>query len=485
MKILLDTNIFIPLEPTSLDDIEYSTDQVMELQRIANEDKHEVYLHPSSLEDIRRDKNSQRMQLRVLEFSKYSKLEATDPSTSFLEIVSSEKKSTNDEVDNTLLYSVYNNAVNIFVTEDRGIHSKARLLGIEERVYLASDALLLLKKLRSKEIIPPPAVKKIKCYNIDVKDPIFDSLRKDYDGFDKWFAECQKKHRECFIIKGYESINGICILKDECDKYGIDGSILKLCTFKVAPHAKGVKYGELLLKAVFDFLYNGDYEGVYLTAYPKHLSLKFFFQNFGFRVIDTKETSEELIIARKLNPNEVDFNNFKPLEFHTLFGPKFIHTSADSYIIPIQPRYSSVLFPELEQQADLFEGCNSFGNSILKAYLSHSRIKNILPGSTIYFYRSKDIQGIQAIGVVEKILRSNNPDEIASFVGKRTVYSGDTIKEMCNKEVLAVLFRQANSFEEPIFLDLLKNNKVFIKPPQSIMSVKTEGAKWLAQQKRM
>ncbi len=485
MKILLDTNIFIPLEPTSYDDIEYSTDQVMELQRIANDDNHEIFLHPASLDDIKRDKNSKRMQLRVLEFSKYSKLETSEPPNHFLKSIKAENKSPNDQVDNALLYSTYNNAVHLFVTEDRGIHSKAKSLGIEERVYLVSDALLLLKSLKTKELLPPPAVEKVKCYNVDVKDEIFDSLRKDYGGFNKWFEDkCQKAHRDCFIIKGNQNINGICVFKDENNLHKMHGKILKLCTFKIATHAKGFKYGELLLRAVFNLAYSKNYDWIYVTAFPKNLRIKLFLENFGFRVIGCSENSKELIIGKRLKPKEIDFN-LSPLDFHILAGPKYIHKDSTSYIIPIQPKYASILFPELEQQGCFFEGCHSFGNSILKAYLSHSKINTIYPGNTIYFYRSKDIKAIQAIGVVEKTFRSIDPDEIYSFVGKRTVYTRQTIERMCNKEVYAILFRQANSFEMPITVKLLKDNNVFIRPPQSIMSIKPEGAKWLARQKRM
>jgi hypothetical protein len=67
-------------------------------------------------------------------------------------------------------------------------------------------------------------------------------------------------------------------------------------------------------------------------------------------------------------------------------------------------------------------------------------------------------------------------------VGKRTVYGLDQIRAMCEKEVLAVLFRQARVIHPPIPAAELVRGGVFAQPPQSITRIKPEGRAWLRSQ---
>ncbi|HEX6909707.1 MAG TPA: hypothetical protein VF142_04920, partial [Longimicrobium sp.] len=120
-----------------------------------------------------------------------------------------------------------------------------------------------------------------------------------------------------------------------------------------------------------------------------------------------------------------------------------------------------------------------YGNAIRKAYLSHANVRDVAPGSLLWFYRSESDQGIVALGVAERVVRSRDPDEIARAVGKRTVYSLDQIRAMCEKEVLAVLFRQARVFQPPVPVAELMSGRVFKQPPQSVSRIKPEGRAWL------
>ena len=81
------------------------------------------------------------------------------------------------------------------------------------------------------------------------------------------------------------------------------------------------------------------------------------------------------------------------------------------------------------------------GNTIKKAYLSHSKIKTINKGDIVLFYRSHDRKSIQCMGIVESVFSSENVDNVFSIIAKRTVYSYDELKEIINKETLVILFR--------------------------------------------
>ena len=57
MKILIDTNILIPLEPTTTDLGAANIHLAALFQKMAFSGKHEVYYHPLAEYDFRRDKN--------------------------------------------------------------------------------------------------------------------------------------------------------------------------------------------------------------------------------------------------------------------------------------------------------------------------------------------------------------------------------------------------------------------------------------------
>ena len=119
-------------------------------------------------------------------------------------------------------------------------------------------------------------------------------------------------------------------------------------------------------------------------------------------------------------PSQEEAEELDGLEFHIQFGPQAAKlVTGQAFIVPIQPRFHRQLFPELEMAA--LDGCRPCGNSMRKAYLSHSVIGSISPGALLLFYRSVDWRAVDVIGVVEATLRSSHPDEVARFVGKSTV----------------------------------------------------------------
>jgi len=140
-----------------------------------------------------------------------------------------------------------------------------------------------------------------------------------------------------------------------------------------------------------------------------------------------------------------------------------------------------MLFPEIEGQKMLGLAIRPCGNSIKKAYLSHAQTKQLCEGCIVLFYRSADAHAVTAVGIVEDTLRSRNADEIARYVGQRTVYTFDDIEKLCEKDVLAIRFRLVKLLGDPISLNELKQNKVIKAAPQSITQLKEQGIEWLRQ----
>ncbi len=100
-----------------------------------------------------------------------------------------------------MLASVFCNAVDFLITDDTGIHRRAKRLNCSDRVLSVADAWLMLESFRPEEIKPRPAVEPVFCHQLDSAEPIFDSLRADYIDFDRWLTKAQREHRRGFIIR--------------------------------------------------------------------------------------------------------------------------------------------------------------------------------------------------------------------------------------------------------------------------------------------
>ncbi len=481
LRFLIDTNVIIPLELARPRDIEELTPHAAEMIRLAAQGGHFVYVHPASDQDISRDPDKDRRDLRRVLLRKYLPLPEPPPlSARMTDIVGQADPGTNDWVDHVLLSAVVADAVDFLVTEDHRLQSKARRLGLGDRVVAISEAIDVLRSLAETIPTPPPAVRSVVAHALDSADPIFDSLREDYPGFDDWLRKCKLEHRQTWVIDGaIGRLAGVCIVKTEDDPpKSLSGKAMKICTLKVCDEFSGFRYGELLLKAVFEHAFGNDYDWLYLTVFPKHERLLAVAEDFGFQALDEPVRTGELVLAKPLSPDLEEKHPILPVDYHIRYGPKFFRTDVAWYVVPILPEYASVLFPETERQRQLFPGKLAFGNSVRKAYLCHSPIRSLNPGDVLVFYRSARDQGALALGVVEDTLVSSSAEEVARYVGKRTVYSLDAIRKMCQRDVLAVLFRQARVFKPVIPARQLAEEGVFMRPPQSITSLTGEGLTW-------
>ena len=158
-------------------------------------------------------------------------------------------------------------------------------------------------------------------------------------------------------------------------------------------------------------------------------------------------------MTKPLSFNEAETAHLSALDFNVRYGPLIARlTGVPTYVIPIRPHFADLLFPEAADQLSLpsVQELHPFGNSIRKAYLCRAQLGAVPSGSNLIFYRSATRRGAFAMGVAEGSLRSPNADEIAAYVGKRTVYRYQEIADMCEQgEVLAILFRQVGVLSRP------------------------------------
>ena len=128
-------------------------------------------------------------------------------------------------------------------------------------------------------------------------DPIFDSLRADYLGFDDWLRKCKKEHRTCWTVGSAGNLVALTIVKGESPaEYGPGGKTLKVCLFKGSERHPGMRYGELLLKSMFDYAYSNDYGSAYVTVFPKHIYLVELMKQFGFLDCEERKGCELVLV---------------------------------------------------------------------------------------------------------------------------------------------------------------------------------------------
>jgi len=478
MRILLDTNIFIPLEDSSIE----IDEKLAELNRCVS-GKHQLLIHPDTTLDINRDKDEERKKRIITRLSKYPELESPPELDSELEEnLFGKPKKDNDTVDNRILYALKSNCVHWLITEDTGIHKKAKRIGEDERVLTVEQAIRVLTEEDKEELNLYPNIQDLPCHTLDLSDDVFNSLRDGYDGFNRWYSnKCSKTGRHAWVWLEENKIQAICIYNTEndpivnSDNQALPGKVLKLCTFKVIK--LGYKIGELLLKQAFNYTIENNHRYVYVTVEPKkHKFLEDLLQDYGFYQYGIDKNERDIVYVKDF-PAKPPATNDDPLEYSIKYYPYIKLENNSVYLVPIQPQYHKILFPEIEKQSDLFSSdAMSAGNAIKQAYLCKSPTKSIRPGDILFFYRTTDDKDISTYGVVDQFHIEKDPDKIFQWVSKRTVYSMDEIKVMAGKEVKVILFRFIRHLNERIPYDRLLSTDIINGPIQSITKLDKKSA---------
>jgi len=478
MNILIDTNIVIPLEDTA----RVLDPALAKMRRLSEANGHILYIHPSQYEDIWRDRDEQRREIVLSRMGQYQMI-PSPPKLIDIELQQYgwREDSDNDRIDNLLLHALCRGAVHFLVTNDKGIHKKARLAQVQEQVHYLEQFLAFLQAQTGEEGPPPFGVQERYLHEFNVHQPFFDSLREGYAGFNAWYLKSAQGQRKAWCINSDESVQAICIYKEEDQPSIIDGGdpldgrALKLCTFKIGNEVRGRKLGERLLYTAFKYAGEHQIPYVYLHTFGKEQEmLVTLCEDYGFHLAGKYEGRDDVYI-KKMQPPLSQVDALEPLEFAIDYYPSYRDDeNVGKFIVPIRPHYHNDLFADVSDTAQgLFAHDPSMygpqANTIKKAYLCHARIKDISPGSLLLFYRSEDRRSIECVGVVEQIYRGTDIDRVIPLVSKRTVYSKSEIEERLKREALVILFRLMRTFP-PITSDVLEQAGIK-QPIQTIRKI--------------
>jgi L-amino acid N-acyltransferase YncA len=490
-SLLFDSNVFYAAIGISSDHLHKDAEIATRLMELAQKHDCPLYLAQATADDINRATDPKLRTASTLYMKQWKTLGDVPLTDEFLTSAGYEGElSESDKVDARILATLNANAADFLVTQDRRLRQHANQAGLGDRTLSITSAIELLQQLFETAPFDVPTLEELKGYQLDVRDPIFDSLKSDYPGFDEWFSKVQKEHRDCYVVRSPDGsqLDAIAILKIEEDRpYDLSGRVLKICTFKVADHATGAKRGELLLKAIFNYARSKDVESIYVEVLPIYDTLIGFLETFGF--VDRGITKApmpgqdpEVVLVKQLRPPTIP-GTLAPLDVHKLYGPGSL-LLRDVFVVPIRPVWHDILFPEARPSDQLPFAPLPAGNALIKAYLTRSAITKLTPGATLLFYRSQDAQAITAVGVVDDLFRSSDPNELRRFVGLRTVYTASEIEELTasgKESVLAIRFRHDRVLENPWPLDELITRRIVSAAPQTIQQVTDQGAlTWIA-----
>jgi rRNA-processing protein FCF1 len=478
MRVLIDTNILIFRENHVA--VPDNLQRVLNVLHSANV---QILVHPLSVREIQRDRDEKRKAIQLSKIKTYAVLEdppdpACDPD--FAKVVG-KARDEGEVVDHCLLYCVHRNAVDFLISEDKEIRRKSQRLGISHRVLGIGQSLDYLgKQLRQPRVTSPPAMREVPVYTLDIKDPIFDSIKRQYPDFEAWWTKISREARKAWVYRGKNArLGAILIYKKENEAIASSPPLpkrerVKICTFKVSE--MGRKIGELFVKLSVKYAVETHSDEIYITTFPSGAEqLVELIREFGFESV--AEKNGEQVHLKRLLADERPCSN---IDISRLFYPSYYDgPSVRKFIVPILPEYHNRLFTEYERrQPRLTEYAGELiieGNTIKKAYLCRSRVSRMYAGDILVFYRSKDEKALTSIGVVERARDVvGDAERIMRYVRNRTVYSKAEIETMAKKRTKVILFKWHFHFPNPLRLEYLLQKDIVRRAPMSIVRVAHE-----------
>ena len=476
MRVLLDTNIVIHRENTKATNF-----SIGRLYYWLDELHYEKLIHPYTVKELRKLNNDTMQSLYDAKLSAYKVMQCVASQThEFISLLNESPKTENDSIDNQLLYEIFCGRADLLITEDRRMHKKAERLGLLEKIFTI-DSFISKATNEHPELLDYNflSVKKVNFGNVNISNSFFDTFRKDYDKFDRWFAsKCDEEAYICY--NDQNAILGFLYLKpeDENENYSDITPVfspkkrLKVGTFKV--EATGFRLGERFIKIIFDNAIKQKLDEIYVTLFINRpelkalydLLIKWGFCRYGTK---TKDGKTEEVLVKKLGTYDKSKSviwNFPNLN---LTNPKMI--------LPIFPKYHTPLFPDsqlrTENEVDFLENV-AYRYALQKVYITWAPEKDVKPGDLLVFYRTGDTNPkkyssvVTTIGVVDEYIDNfSNEAEFLKHCQNRSVFSIKELQEFWRKyryNLKVVKFIYIKSLNKRLTLGYLWDNNI-IKAP--------------------
>lgn len=432
MKILLDTNIIIHHEANKA-----VSQDIGILYRWLDRGRYIKCIHSVTIAEIKKNPNKDTVVTFLAKLQSYETIEIPSPmQVEVLQVSRRMDTTENDRNDTVLLNEVCVGRVDLLITEDKKIHTKALALNISDKVFTI-DSFLEKVFAEHPDLVDYRVlnVQKLKFGKIDLNDTFFDSLKEDYPGFDKWFIK--KNDDEAYIT--INSNNGRLLsflylkIEGTDEDYSNVSPILppkkrlKIGTFKVINN--GFRLGERFLKIIFDNALKNRVEEIYVTIFDKRdeqRRLVTLLEQWGFVYWGMK--GDERLYVRDFRPM-INLNNLRSTY-------PFVKATQDAYIVPIYPNYHTELLPDsiltTESPEEFIEDF-PHRNGIGKVYVSRAFAPHPKKGDLLVFYRTggyyKSV--VTTIGIVEELRYDfQGEDDFIKYCHKGSVFPEQQLREM-------------------------------------------------------
>lgn len=395
-------------------------------------------VHPLSIAEISRHEDPRVRRSFDAKLASYNALRAPAPlAPEVAKMAADVDRNDNDRIDTLLINELFLDRVDLLISEDRGIHRKARALAIDHRVFTI-DAFLEKAVAENPELVDYRvlSVRKAVFGLVNVRSLFFDSFRADYPGFNRWFA--RKTDEPVYVC--YEAADLVAFLylkvEDERESYAdifpqfTPARRLKIGTFKV--DLNGLKLGERFLKIAFDNAIAQRVDEIYVTIFENSAErerLVRLLEDFGFRRHGQKTGANgpELVLVRDMRPS---FNGEDP----KLTFP-YVCRAGRQFLVPIYPQYHTELFPDsilrTESPADFVEH-NPHRNALRKVYVSRSHFRDLHTGDVIVFYRTGGYHRgvVTTLGIIDRVyLDITTEAQFIELSRKRSVFTDAQLRE--------------------------------------------------------
>lgn len=300
-----------------------------------------------------------------------------------------------------------------------------------------------------------------KFSEINLNDTFFDSLRKDYEGFNNWYTRKADKGEEAYVMYHENELSGFMYLKDETETIQLElhklekGRRLKIGTFKL--NSRGTVLGERFLSRALRDAVSAGHDRAYVTVFEKHVGIVKLFKKFGFEEAG-KTQSGELFLGKRLK--KISTNPYK--NFPRVLVSDTVHSLA------IYPDYHTRLFPDSKLKTEKQHVVKDVAltNTISKTYLT--KIKNVesfKPGDTVFIYRMSDktpkkyhsaITSVCTIIEVKKIEDFIDYEVFLNYIGKGTVFSEGELNDFWVNKTYPIIVKMIYNF--PMIKKIILND---------------------------
>lgn len=465
LNVLLDTNIVIKRE--SGNNVSY---EVTKLFNWFGKKSIPTYIHSLTKQELTKYGDESAKSAMLLKLNSYNTLPTFDHDEDeyFESVISKYSQDKNGQVDNALLREIYDNNVDILLTDDNLILMKAEELYIRDRVCTSAELLSYFERNYPQNIEYKMLSVRLKYFNeVDLHSEFFDSLREDYGGvaFDNWFKKKALKNEKAYVFEDKNGLKGFLYLKceDKNENYSdvtpalLPRTRLKVGTFKI--ESSGFRLGERFLKIIFDNARKYHVDEIYVTLFEDKREgvqrLKALMEEWGFYKHGYKGNGEAVLVKsmKKYDDSQSPKYNF-PL----------LNSGIGYYFLPIYPQYHTDLFPDMilkNENMHLYEENKAHRYALEKIYISGAFKVNAKAGDLVLIYRVGDrypkkySSVVSGVAVIEDIIITKTVDECIQVCKNRSIFSEEEIRRLHQKYPVIIKLLDYVTFKNKVTLNKL------------------------------